>query len=378
MYDGPIFDVDIHHTWSSPEALTEYVAPRWRDMLQDQGARLIYPVRNHISPGLNGSNKRLESFPPAGGPPGSDPEWMRSQLLEPLNIAHAVLCYDVGFQAGVTNPYLAAELCRAANDWSIDHWLSDDDERMHGAILVAPELPEQAAAEIRRLADHPRMVEVLLVANMIGKPYGHPLYWPIHEAAAECGLAVALHLGGELFPTGSGRTSAGGQPLSRLELFTLFEQGGMHHLTSMLTHGVFERFPTLRVLVKEYGFSWIPWLLWRLDSQLATLRWENPAITELPSTTFRDHVIVSSQPFDHTDDRRQMIELLESFGGMEDILVFATDYPHWDADEPTRVAVRLPQSWHEKVFYGNAARFFGLDPTPARTVAPGAANAHAA
>jgi predicted TIM-barrel fold metal-dependent hydrolase len=294
---------------------------------------------------------------------------MRSQLLDPLNIKHGVLCYDVGFEAGLPNPYLATELCRAANDWSMDHWLDGRDERLHGAILVASEQPDEAAKEIRRVAAHPRMVEVLLVANMLGKPFGHPVYRPIHEAAVECGLPIAIHLGGEIFPS-SGRYAAGGPALSRLELFTGYPQGGMHHASSLITHAVFHRYPDLRVLIKEYGFSWLPWLLWRLDAQFETLRWENPAVSELPSRTFLDHVIVSTQPFDHTDDSRQMIDLLESFEGIEDILVFATDYPHWDADEPSSVAARLPKAWHKKIFHDNAARFFSFDDGIAETSHP--------
>jgi predicted TIM-barrel fold metal-dependent hydrolase len=53
-----------------------------------------------------------------------------------------------------------------------------------------------------------------------------------------------------------------------------------------------------------------------------------------------------------------MVRLIESFGG-DDILCFASDYPHWDTDDPTYVASRLPKRWHKKVFYDNAADLFG-------------------
>jgi hypothetical protein len=49
---------------------------------------------------------------------------------------------------------------------------------------------------------------------------------------------------------------------------------------------------------------------------------------------------------------------------MEDIICFASDYPHWDADDPTFVVNRLPESWHPKVFYNNAAKIYGLPVLP--------------
>jgi hypothetical protein len=64
-----------------------------------------------------------------------------------------------------------------------------------------------------------------------------------------------------------------------------------------------------------------------------------------------------------------MIDLLGSFEGIEDVLVFATDYPHWDADEPRSLAARLPESWHKKIFHDNAARFFGFDAAVAEVAA---------
>jgi uncharacterized protein len=367
MARTPIIDIDIHHTWADESELLAYLPAEWREFVAPSvegglgfAGGGLSPTMSQSSLGLSGTDKRLDAFPPSGAPPGSDYAWLRDQLLDRLNVAHGVLCFDVGFQAGLSNPYLATAVCKAANDWSVDQWLDGRDKRLHGAILVPTELPEQAAAEVRRMAAADGMVEVLLVANMLGKPYGHPLYHPIFEAAVECGLPVSIHLGGELFPTGNGRVAAGGPPESRLATFTLFDQGGMHHLSSLFTHGVFEKFPELKVVVKEYGFSWVPWLVWRLDSQFELLRRENPLVTRRPSELLREHVLVSTQPSDHTDDRTQMIELLESFGGMEDVLAFASDYPHWDGDEPRRVVDRLPRSWHDKVLHDNAARVFGF------------------
>jgi predicted TIM-barrel fold metal-dependent hydrolase len=54
------------------------------------------------------------------------------------------------------------------------------------------------------------------------------------------------------------------------------------------------------------------------------------------------------------------------------MLMFATDYPHWDFDRPDLVSLRLPASWREKVMRENALSLYGL---PARPVDAMAAEA---
>jgi hypothetical protein len=52
-----------------------------------------------------------------------------------------------------------------------------------------------------------------------------------------------------------------------------------------------------------------------------------------------------------------LIHVLECFRA-DDILLFASDYPHWDADEVTSVRSRLPKSWLPKIFRENALKVF--------------------
>jgi hypothetical protein len=62
-------------------------------------------------------------------------------------------------------------------------------------------------------------------------------------------------------------------------------------------------------------------------------------------------VKLTTQPFDESAEPGQLIELLETVEGAEDLLCFATDYLHHDTDDPNDVARRLPESWWEKVFH---------------------------
>ena len=45
------------------------------------------------------------------------------------------------------------------------------------------------------------------------------------------------------------------------EVHTQVCQGMMSHLMSLIVHGVFEKFPDLRVLMVESTLAWVPWLL---------------------------------------------------------------------------------------------------------------------
>jgi predicted TIM-barrel fold metal-dependent hydrolase len=144
----------------------------------------------------------------------------------------------------------------------------------------------------------------------------------------------------------------------------------MAHLVSLLCHGICERFPTLKVLLMEGGIAWLPGILWRLDTNWRGLRSETPWLERKPSEVAREHVLFSTQPLEHTDGRDDLLfEMLEAVGAPGN-LCFASDYPHWDFDDPASMLSRLPAAWHEKVLHGNAAGFYGarlgLEPVTAQ------------
>jgi predicted TIM-barrel fold metal-dependent hydrolase len=356
-YTGPYIDSDIHHRWVSEKDLLPYMSAATRAFVEASGQGtypLIPPFL--MVPHTNGLNKRLDGFGPDGQPPGSHFETLRRQLLDDLGIVRCVLSYDITSVAALRNIYFTAEVVRAINDWSLEQWIARDD-RLYGAILVPTGLPEEAAKEIRRLGRHGRMAEIILVSNSLAKPFGHPVYHPIYEAAHEVGLPVAIHVAGDGY--GFAQVSAGGVPSTRLEFHTVIPQPMVHHLVSFVTHGVFERYPSLKLLIVEAGVSWLPWLMWNFDSHAKLLRMESPWVKRDPSDYIREHVRLTTQPFEASPKNDQLIDLFEAVGGVEDILCFATDYPHWDLDNPTYIASRIPKSWWEKVFYQNAMKLYG-------------------
>jgi predicted TIM-barrel fold metal-dependent hydrolase len=132
----------------------------------------------------------------------------------------------------------------------------------------------------------------------------------------------------------------------------------MTHLVSFVSHGVFDKFPKLRLLLIEAGSAWLPSLLWRFDAEYKGLRREVPWLKRLPSEYVAEHVWLTTQPLEMSPRKEQAIELLRWFNGA-DRLVYSSDYPHWDADEVKYISARLPQAWHRRVFFENAMRFYG-------------------
>jgi uncharacterized protein len=356
MYDGPIMDIDLHHRWHSEQDLIDYLPQQWRDVVDRSRSEVWLEAPIALFHHTTGTNKRTDAFPESGGPPGSSYEKMCEQWLDPFPVERGVLSFDIGTSGGIPNPRLASALCRAANQWSVDHWIdAHKDDRLYTAVLVPTQIPEDGVREIHRMAENPRIVEALVVSNGLGKPFGHPIYHPIYAAAEECGLPIAIHNGGDQYNAGT-HMMAGGMPNTRFEFHTLAPQSTINHLASFISNGVFEQFPKLKLVIIEIGMAWLPWLLWSLDRAFPALKRENPMLTRLPSEVFREHVRVTTQPMELTPERGQLAEALEAAEGMEDILCFASDYPHWDTDDPGFIARRLPKDWWHKVFYENTLR----------------------
>jgi predicted TIM-barrel fold metal-dependent hydrolase len=96
-----------------------------------------------------------------------------------------------------------------------------------------------------------------------------------------------------------------------------------------------------------------------LDTNWRALRADTPWLERKPSEVAREQVRFSTQPLEHTDGRDDLLwEMLEA-AGAPDVLCFASDYPHWDFDDPAFMLNRLPEAWRERVLHDNAAELYG-------------------
>ena len=196
---------------------------------------------------------------------------------------------------------LATEISRAANDWTIDICGDGSDDRLYGAIIAPSQDPQAAAAEIRRVGGHPRMVGVVMATTPLGKPLGHPVYGPIYAAAAELGLVIVVHAGGSGMPETLSRGRAGGGTARNLcGLLRAAATGADGPRHQPHRPGGIERYPGLRILVVGAGAAWLAPFLSRFDTNYHGMRTEAPwlRIAERPVSRLlpRRHVSIDPAP----------------------------------------------------------------------------------
>jgi predicted TIM-barrel fold metal-dependent hydrolase len=299
---------------------------------------------------------RGDAYAPDGSAPGADPAYTARHLLDAHGISRAVLIGGEVLGLGaMPDPDVAAVIAAAYNDWIAETWLAVDD-RYRGSIVVGAQDPVLAAAEIRRSGQNQRFVAVLLPLTNILMGQRH--YYPIYEAAAELGLPITIHpnSGEGIFRTSP--SMAGAAPTYYVEWHTGLSQVFQANVISLICHGVFERFPQLKVVVTEGGLGWIPDVLWRLDKNVKGLRDEVPWVRRLPSDYVFDHVRFTSQPLPEPRLRRHLHVLCEIVRA-DRTLMFSTDYPHWDFDNPRHALTALPAEIRQRVTVDNAVETYG-------------------
>ena len=344
--DTQLIDTDVHERLVDKEQLLPYLPEVWKRYITQKSG---------LFPGTQTPNL----WPYAGPTPGGNRlDWIaedkttatrldtvQKHLFEEEGVTTAILNGSFYPSDLVGNYEFAHVLASAYNDWQIEHWLAPE-PRMRGSVHVVAKEPDKAVKEIERVGDHPQMVQVHLPTATYTE-YGDPFYRPIFKAASEHGLAVSFHH--------SRRTETVlGYPRYYIEWHTFAApQAAMNQIASLIVNGLFEELPELRVVFLEAGVGWVPWFVQRLDQQYREVRVEVPWLTKLPSEYFRTNVRLATQPLNDISPR-ELANLIESYS-LEDVFVFATDYPHYDADNADRA---LPPSigaeLRERIRYKNA------------------------
>lgn len=341
-------DCDVHNAVPEIAALFPYLPERWRDYCVEHGVTSLAP--NYYPPGAP-----LSARPEArgDGPAGSDLEVVRDQVLDTPGADLAILNCLYAVQP-IHNEDWAVAMARALNDWQAAYWL-DADPRFRASIVVPPQNPSRAAEEIERLAGHPGFVQVLLLAYS-QTPLGNRGHWPIYAAAERHGLPVGVHPG----VAGGNPPLPVGWPSYYIEDYAGASQAMQSQLVSLVCEGAFQKYPELTVVLLESGVSWLPSLMWRLDKNWKGLRREIPWVNEPPSEIIREHVRLSVQPFDGPDSGEHVRQIVEQIGST-DLLLYASDYPHWHHRDPQESLLRhLSPDEREQVLRGNALRTYRL------------------
>lgn len=348
-----VIDCDVHSKIPN-DVLLRYLPARWSDYFRDYGYRWPNEIAYFSTRPRGGGAARTDAFPPSGAPPGGDPEFTRLQLLDEWDLELAVVNpIDQLILSNVPGE-LAARICSAVNDWTLDAFIRFD-PRFVGSLLVPYDDAALSLAELERLAGTPGFVQVL-VNSRTRDPLGNRRYWPIYEAAEALGLPVASHVGG----TGGHTMTGAGWPSYYFEDHVGFSQAHQAQVISLVCEGVFERFPGLRFVVQESGLAWLAPLMWRLDRSWKQLRSEVPHLDRLPSEVIREHIWFTTQPIEEPERPEQFGQFLEQLD-MNDHLLFSSDYPHWDFDAPdSAIPHSVPKPVRDAIMAGNARALYGL------------------
>jgi len=348
-----IIDGDVHPALRSMADLKPFLSPQWREHLEIYGSRRRSGFSYEPYPKSAPKACRRDAWPEEGGPPGSSLDLIRTQYLDAYGIEVAILGPLGASGNSELNMEFSAALVSATNDWQRE-FFAKPEPRLKASIVVPSEHAEASVQEIERCANDPAFAQVFMLTRT-GEPAGNRRYWPIYAAAERHGLPVGFHVFG-----------SGGHPYTGTGWPSYYVEEGAGHstscqtvVTSLVIEGVFERFPRLKVVIIEGGFGWLPALTWRLDKLYERMRSEVPHLKRRPSEYIREHIWLTSQPMEEPENRRHLFDTIEWIGW--DRLLFASDYPHWDFDDPFRAfPAGIPRERHQQILSANARAVYRL------------------
>ena len=334
-------DCDVHPTVPDLKALMPYLDDHWRDSVEERGI----PGLESISYPPNAPITARPDWRHKGGLAGTSVADLQATVFERLGADRAILNCLYGVQL-VFNEDMAQAFARAVNDWIAKEWL-DRDPRLRASIVVTPQNTEYAVDEIERHAGDRRFVQILLLA-MGEVPLGRRQFWPIYAAAERHGLPIGIHAGSAYRHP----VTSLGWPSYYIEDYAAQSQGFQSQVASLITEGVFAKFPALKVVLIESGVTWLPGFLWRFSKFWRGLRTEVPWVDRSPSDIVRDHFRLTIQPLDAPSDPDAVERAIEHLRS-DDMLLYASDFPHWQFDGDDPLPPGIPQALRHKVLVEN-------------------------
>ena len=296
-----------------------------------------------------------------GCPPGSYDPAARLEVMDKEQIDVSLLYPTIGicWEGHVTDPKLAHAYTEAYNRWLVD-FCSYDTKRLVPIAHINLLDIELAVQELNRAADS-GCKGIYISPDLrarAGFRFDDQRFDPFWKAAEERQLPVAFHVivrdeqtTDYVVPKDGGGISFG------LLNFAFLAIDVMGAFTELMSAGVLERFPNLRVAVLESGANWISAWLDRLDHKYDVIK-KTCRLTMKPSDYFRRQCLVAADP-----DESMTAAIVQHIG--PDYFIWSSDYPHIDAsmgvvDEIRNRLSVLSDSDQKKVLGENAARFYNL------------------
>ena len=251
----------------------------------------------------------------------------------------------------------ATDLAALAND-RLAEICARHPTRFAGLAAFAPQSPKRAAKEMERAINSLKLNGFILNSHTNDEYLDDPKYWPVLEAAEALEACIYIH------PRAASYGFKG--PLQDYGMDSAMWGYGMEtgtHAVRMMTSGLFDRFPKLKICLGHMGEA-IPFWLWRLDFMNTRAQAGGRAPkTELSMDEYfrRNFVITTSGVEDHL----ALDYAIRKLGA--DAVLWAIDYPY----QPMQPAVEfmdtapLDDETKAKVYGGNAARVFRIAPAGA-------------
>jgi predicted TIM-barrel fold metal-dependent hydrolase len=252
----------------------------------------------------------------------------RLRLMDAQQLEKAFLFPTLGVgmeEALKGDPEALCAAFHAFNAWLDEDWGFSYRNRLFGAPMITLVDAANAVAELEwALARDARLVclRAAPVPTVDGsRSLGDPRFDPFWARVQEAGIVAAFHGGDSGYNRYADDWGEGGDfrafATSPLRGLVTADRAPFDTMAALICHGVFDRFPGLRVATVEMGSDWVRELLRKLAKSWA----QSPGgYRQDPVESFRRHVWVS--PFQE-EDLRGMAELVGA-----DRMLMGSDFPH--------------------------------------------------
>jgi predicted TIM-barrel fold metal-dependent hydrolase len=213
---------------------------------------------------------------------------------------------------------------RAFNRWLLEEWGFGGP--LYGAPVIIMSDPELAREEVSWALEHNARVLTIIpgpAPNRVGGSHSpaSPTLDPVWREINAAGVLVAIHGTDGALDRYIGEWEA---PNTGFALFDSTFKMTISHgrtisdtLTALICHGLFSRFPNLRVATIETGSNWVGPFLHAIES---VYKKRPQDFREHPVDTFERHIWVSPFFEDDMDDLRDLIGASK--------MLFGSDWPH--------------------------------------------------
>lgn len=255
----------------------------------------------------------------------------------------------------------AVNIARAYNNVLFDEFL-DEYDHFRGMVTIPTQRPEKAAEEIDRIGDEDQIVGLYIATGGPDKPLGDPSYDVMYQAADDHNLPIVYHGHVDAFLTDFPRQNQALETYASVSVLG-HPWAQMLTMTSLIEQGTPEKFPDLDFVFLESGLLWAAYMMFRLNKTFSMQPNASPLLEKSPEEYIRDQFYFGTQPMGESNDLSMTEQIFDLVGA--DSIMFASDFPHWDFDNPTTMMDLFKNNFNsdeiEQVLNRNASDVFGIN-----------------